>query len=58
MATTVPNDPLAFSKIEGQLKALAARSKQALTDAVVRGIRTISSDDAAAWFRHCGYSLQ
>ena len=49
---------LAFSKIKGQLKALAARTRQTLSDAVAQAIRTISSDDAAAWFRHCGYDLQ
>ena len=49
---------LAFSKIKSHLKSLAARSKQALSDAVAHAIRTISSVDAAAWFRHCGYDLQ
>jgi len=49
---------LAFSKIKGQLKSLAARSKQTLTAAVARACRTVSSTDAAGWFRHCGYNLQ
>jgi len=49
---------LAFSKIKGQLKSLAARTKQALTDAVAEACRTVSSADAAGWFRHCGYNLQ
>lgn len=49
---------LAFSKIKGQLKSLAARTKQALTDAVAEACRTVSSTDVAGWFRHCGYSLQ
>ena len=49
---------LAFSKIKGQLKSLAARTKQALTDAVAEACRTVSSTDVAGWFRHCGYNLQ
>jgi transposase len=49
---------LAFSKIKGHLKSLAARSKQALTDAVAEACRTVSSADVAGWFRHCGYNLQ
>ena len=49
---------LAFSKIKGRLKALAARTRQALTDAVAEACRTVSSTDVAGWFKHCGYSLQ
>jgi transposase len=49
---------LAFSKIKGRLKSLAARTKQALADAVARACRTVSSADVAGWFRHCGYNLQ
>ena len=49
---------LAFSNIKGQLKSLAARTKQALIDAVAEACRTVSSTDIAGGFRHCGYSLQ
>jgi transposase len=49
---------LAFSKIKGRLESLAARSKQALTDAVAEACRTVRSADVAGWFRHCGYNLQ
>ena len=49
---------LAFSKIKGRLKALAARTRQALTDAVAEACRTVSSTDVAGWFKHCGYRLQ
>jgi transposase len=49
---------LAFSKIKGQLKSLAARSKQTLTAAVPQACRTINSADVVGWFRHCGYNLQ
>lgn len=49
---------LAFSKIKGRLKLLAARTKQALTDAIAEACRTVSSADVAGWFRHCDYNLQ
>ena len=49
---------LAFFKIKGQLKSLAARSKQTLTAAVAQACRTINPADVVGWFRHCGYNLQ
>jgi transposase len=49
---------LAFSKVKAQLKSLAARTKQALTDAVAQACRTVGPAEVAGWFRHCGYSLQ
>jgi len=49
---------LAFSKIKGRLKSLAARTRQALADAVAEACRTVSSTDVTGWFRHCGYNLQ
>lgn len=49
---------LAFSKIKGQLKSLAARTKQALTEAVAEACHTVGPADVAGWFRHCGYDLQ
>ena len=49
---------LAFSKIKGQLKSLAARTKQALADAVAEACRTVSSTDVVGWYKHCGYNLQ
>ncbi len=49
---------LAFSKIKGRLKSLAARTKQALADAVAEACRTVGPTDVAGWFRHCGYNLQ
>lgn len=48
---------LAFSKIKGQIKSLAARTKQALTDAVAYAFQMISPTDIAGWFRHCNYTL-
>lgn len=48
---------LAFSKIKGQLKSLAARTRQALTDAVAEACHTIVPADIVNWFKHCGYTL-
>jgi len=48
---------LAFSKVKGQLKSIAARTKQALTDAVAEACRTVGPTDVAGWFKHCGYNL-
>jgi transposase len=49
---------LAFSKIKAKLKLLAARTKQALTDAVAEACHMVSPADVAGWFRHCGYNRQ
>lgn len=49
---------LAFSKIKGLLKSLAARTRQALADAIAEVCRTVTSADVAGWFRHCSYNLQ
>jgi hypothetical protein len=32
-----------------------ARSKEVLDQAVTDDVKTITADNAAAWFRHCGY---
>lgn len=49
---------LAFSKIKGRPKSLAARTKQALADAVAEACCTVNPVDVAGWFKHCGYGLQ
>ena len=48
---------LTFSKIKGQLKSLAARTKQALTDAVAQACRTVGSAEVAGWFKHCAAAI-
>jgi transposase len=49
---------LAFSKIKGQLKSLAARTRESLTAAVAGACRPVGPADVAGWFKHCGYGLQ
>lgn len=47
----------AFSKIKARLRQVAARTKEALEDAIAQAIDTVTPDDAHAFFRHCGYRL-
>ena len=47
----------AFSKLKTLVRGLGARTRDALQEAVRRGIAAITPEDAAAWFAHVGYSL-
>jgi transposase len=48
----------AWSKFKQFLRAAKARTAEALEQAVTEGLKTITPDDAAAWFRHSGYGVQ
>jgi len=37
------------------LRDAKARTQEALDQAVTDALKTITADNAAAWFRHCGY---
>jgi transposase len=45
----------AWSKFKQFLRAAKARTAEALDQAITEALKTITSDNAAAWFRHCGY---
>jgi transposase len=45
----------AWSKFKKFLRDAKARTKEALDQAVTDALKTITADNAAAWFRHCGY---
>lgn len=45
----------AFSKIKGLLRKTAARTREALIEALGVAISTVSSTDALGFFEHCGY---
>jgi hypothetical protein len=45
----------AWSKFKQCLRAAKARTAEALDQAVTTGLKSITPDNAAAWFRHCGY---
>lgn len=53
-------NPIEFfwRKLEGVLKELGSRTRSALDEAVAAAMETISPDDAAGWFKHCGYVAQ
>ena len=48
----------AWSKIKQWLRAAKARTAEALDQAITEALKTITTDNAAAWFRHCGYRVQ
>lgn len=48
----------AWFKLKQFLRAVKARSAQALEQAITEALKTITADNAAAWFRYCGYTLQ
>jgi transposase len=48
---------LAFAKIKTILRSIAARTVEALEQAIAAALGQISAADAAAFFRHCGYCV-
>jgi transposase len=46
-----------WSKVKTALRSLAARTVEALDDAVVTALRAITPQDAKGWFRLCGYAV-
>ena len=47
----------AWSKVKARLRALAARSVEALQDALVKALDTVSEADIQGWFGHAGYLI-
>ena len=47
----------AFSKVKALLKKAAARSREALIEAIGRALGEVTARDTAGWFAQCGYSL-
>ncbi len=45
----------AFSKLKALLRRAAARTHEALTDAIWAGLRAITPQDALGWADHAGY---
>jgi transposase len=45
----------AWSKFKKFLRDAKARTQEALDQAVTDALKTITADNVAAWFRHCGY---
>ena len=45
----------AWSKFKQFLRAAKARTAEALDQAITAALKTITAENACAWFRHCGY---
>jgi transposase len=52
-----PIEP-AWSKLKTYLRAVKARARDVLEEAVATGLRKITAQDAHGFFAHCGYPLQ
>ncbi len=48
----------AFSKIKALLKKKAARTKEALLEAIAEALRAVTPKDTEGWFAHCGYDTE
>jgi transposase len=48
----------AFSKIKALLKKAAARTREALIEAIAQALRGITVEDIRGWFAHCGYVVE
>lgn len=48
----------AFSKIKAILRKMGARTHETLIEAIAEALRAITPEDAAGWFRHCGYNIE
>jgi transposase len=46
----------AFAKIKGLVRKSEARSREALVDAIGKGISMVTAEDAGGFFAHCGYT--
>jgi transposase len=46
---------LAFAQIKADLRRAAARTREALEEAIATALQQISAADARAFFEHCGY---
>ncbi len=44
-----------FSKVKGLLRAVGARTQEALDQAITDAIDKVTKADALGWFTHCGY---
>ncbi|MGH3144882.1 MAG: IS630 family transposase [Rubrobacter sp.] len=45
----------AFSKIKNIVRSAAARTREALVEAIAEAMSAVTLEDVAGWFAHCGY---
>jgi transposase len=48
----------AFSKTKNLVRKAGARTRQALVEAIAKAISSLTLEDVAGWFAHCGYYPQ
>jgi transposase len=48
----------AWAQVKHILKTMKARTYSALVKAIAKAMEVITSDNAIAWIRHCGYQVQ
>jgi transposase len=46
-----------WSKLKSAARAIGARTREALEEAIKTVIKIVSQADALAWFAHCGYKV-
>ena len=46
-----------WSKLKTALRAIKARTREALDNALAQVIDTVTASDAKGWFNHCGYAF-
>jgi transposase len=49
---------LAFAKVKAELRRVGARTREVLEAAVAQALTRISSQEAVAFFAHCGFRLR
>jgi transposase len=47
----------AFSKIQGFLRQIGARTREALVETIGKALDTVTAKDAYGFFVHCGYRM-
>lgn len=45
----------AFTKVKALWKKVAARTREALVEAIAMALESVTPQDAQGWFAHCGY---
>jgi len=48
-------DRAGLVQVQAMLRQAKARTQEALQQAITEALKTITADNAAAWFHHCGY---
>jgi predicted TPR repeat methyltransferase len=44
--------------IKAILRKAGARTHEALIEAIAKALSAVTPEDAAGWFRHCGYNIE